>query len=102
MLTLWDRYTKLEGYCLQFHEVDVRRIIDLEAGRRNYAFLTLDNVHYGMDKGTSKYQDLAFKMKRLLLIEVLKGMPTLPIQPAYEQMWPQRLATAHSTNFIAK
>jgi hypothetical protein len=102
MLTLWDRYTKLQGYCLQFHDVDVQRIIDLEAGRRNYAFLTLDNVHYGMDEGTSEYQDLAFQMKQLLLIEVLKGMPTLPIQPAYEQMWPFTAFSTRMLRYIAK
>jgi hypothetical protein len=82
MLTLWDRYTKLEGYCLQFREEDVRRIIELEASSRHYAFLTLDHVHYGMDESTSEYRELAFQMNQLLMIEVLKGMPTLPIEPA--------------------
>ena len=64
MLTLWDRYTKLEGYCLQFREEDVRRIIELEASSRHYAFLTLDHVHYGMDESTSEYRELAFQMNQ--------------------------------------
>jgi hypothetical protein len=102
MLTLWDRYTKLEGYCLQFHEEDVRRIIELEASRRNYAFLTLDNVHYGIDERTFEYRELAFQMKQLLLIQVMQGMPQLPIQPAYEQMWPFTTYATRMLHYIAK
>lgn len=102
MLTLWDRYTKLQGYCLQFSESDVRRIIDLEAGHRNYAFLTLDDVQYGMDEATSEYHKLAFQMKQLLLIEMLKGMPTLPIRPAYKEMWPFTTFATQMLRYIAK
>jgi hypothetical protein len=102
LLTLWARYTNLEGYCLQFREEEVRRIIDLEASRRNYAILTLDNVHYGMDEGTSEYRELAFQMKQLLLIQVLGGMPTLPIKPAYEQMWPFGTFATRMLQYIAK
>jgi hypothetical protein len=102
MLTLWDRYTKLQGYCLQFRESDVRKIIDLEAGHRNYALLTLDNVQYGMDEGTSEYRELAFQMKQLLLIEVLGGMPTLPIKPAYDEMWPFTTFATRMLRYIAK
>lgn len=102
MLTLWDRYTKLQGYCLQFRESDVRKIIDLESGQWNYAFLTLDNVQYGMDEGTSEYKELAFQIKQYLLIEVLKGMPTLPIQPAHEQMWPFTTFSTRMLRYIAK
>jgi hypothetical protein len=102
MLTLWDRYTHLEGYCLQFREKDVRRIIELEATRRHYAFLALDNVHYGMDEGTTEYRELAFQMKQLLLIEVLKGRPQLPIKPAFDQMWAFDAFAARMLRYIAK
>lgn len=102
ILTLWDRYTHLEGYCLQFQEKDVRSIIELEATRRHYAFLALDNVHYGMDEGTSEYRELAFQMKQLLLLEVLKGMPQLPIKPAFDQMWAFDAFAARMLRYIAK
>src|SRR4051812_47169068 len=79
MLTLWDRYTKLEGYCLQFREEDVRNIIRLEASGHHYAFLTLEEVQYGVDETTEEYRDLLFQIMQLLLIEVLKGAPiTVP------------------------
>jgi hypothetical protein len=102
MLTLWDRYTKLEGYCLQFREEDVQRTIELEASSRHYAFLTLDHVHYGMDENTSEYRELAFQMNQLLMIEVLKGMATLPIQPAYDRMWPFGVFATRTLHYISK
>ena len=37
ILTLWHRYTNLEGYCLQFEEGDVRRVLELEASKVSYA-----------------------------------------------------------------
>jgi hypothetical protein len=88
LLTLWDRYTKLEGYCVQYSEEDVRKMIQLETSSRHYAFLTLDNVHYGMDENAREYRQLAFQVKQLLLIEVLKGIPTLPLKPEFNKMWP--------------
>jgi len=102
MLTLWDRYTNLEGYCLQFREEDVRRIIELEATRRHYALLTLDSVHYGMDEDTAEYRELAFQMKQLLLLEMKKGMPQLPIEPAFDQMWAFGAFASRMLRYIAK
>lgn len=102
ILTLWDRYTKLEGYCLQFDHGDVQKILELEMSRRHYALLTLDDVEYGVNEASAEYRDIAFQMKQRLLIEVLKGMPGLPVQPEYQMMWPFNLFATRMLRYIAK
>jgi len=102
MLTLWDRYTKLEGYCLQFREEDVRKTLELEASSRHYALLTLDSVHYDMDENTDEYRALNFQIKQRLMIEVLRGMPTLALKPAFDKMWAFPVFATRILHYIAK
>ena len=102
MRSLWEMYTHNKGYCLQFREKDIRKTIELEASSRHYAFLTLDEVHYGMDESTPEYRELAFQIKQLLLIEVLRGMPRLPLKPELDRMWPFPLFATRMLRYIAK
>jgi hypothetical protein len=48
ILTLWDRYTRLEGYCLQFDANEIQALLKLESTRRNYALLETLAVRYGI------------------------------------------------------
>jgi hypothetical protein len=39
ILTLWDRYTQHEGYCLQFDRDDLEHMMRLDSWRSNYGAL---------------------------------------------------------------
>jgi hypothetical protein len=58
ILTIWDCYTRLEGYCLQFDPSEVDVLLQQEFIRRNYALLELSPVQYGLDEPDSEYQAL--------------------------------------------
>jgi hypothetical protein len=55
ILTLWDRYTNLEGYCVQFDRGEVFDLLGRERMRRNYAILDLAPVQYGIDETSEEY-----------------------------------------------
>jgi hypothetical protein len=102
ILTLWDRYTHLEGYCLQYEATEVRKLLELEATRRNYALLDLAAVHYGIDEDDQEYKELLFQLKQYLLIEVARGKPGLGVQPQYDKLWPITKLGFRLLNFYSK
>jgi hypothetical protein len=77
ILTLWDRYTRNEGFCLQFEETQVRRIIDLEAMRNSYAWIDLAEVRYGIAQESNEFQylvtQLMHQMMRRVYLETRDG-----------------------------
>jgi hypothetical protein len=58
ILTLWDRYTDLKGYCLQFERAAIERMIRLDASTHNYAWISLSKVEYGALKETAEFRQL--------------------------------------------
>lgn len=62
ILTLWDRYTRNAGYCLQFEEVRVRHLLELESMRNSYAWIDLAEVRYGVDQQGSEFRYLVAQL----------------------------------------
>lgn len=102
ILTLWDRYTKHEGYCLQFEQREVERMIWLEAQKSNYAGLGLVDVKYGVDKAGHEYRELCFQLAQYLLLQVLQSQPSLGVAPDYEKIWAPSHLLARLINWCAK
>jgi hypothetical protein len=87
LLTLWERYTRSEGYCLQFDEDEVRALLRREATSRNYAVLDLVDVHYGVNESRAEYRELHFQLAQQVLGVIQGAKPDLDIQPKYERLW---------------
>ena len=62
--TIWELYTKHEGYCLQFAEEDVRRLLDGEMMKGSYAALSLEKVKYGVDRKSDDYLELCYQLEQ--------------------------------------
>lgn len=63
IMTLWERYTQHQGYCLQFEREDLENTLRLDSWRSNYATLGLQDIKYGVNKNTHTYRDLVFPIR---------------------------------------
>ncbi len=70
ILTLWDRYTDNEGYCVQFEEQSLRRLVDNEGTRHSYAWIELAEVQYGIDRQGSEFRGLAEQLSLRMLLHL--------------------------------
>ncbi len=62
ILTLWDRYTRCEGYCLQFDQDNVERIVAHELDRHTYEWIELATVKYVIDPMEPDFCELVEQM----------------------------------------
>jgi hypothetical protein len=86
--TLWELYGHHhEGYCLQFDEDDVRRILRLDSERSNYEAVGMTEVKYGVDENEPAYRDLCFQLSQQILELVFHTRPDIEVQPEWERMW---------------
>jgi hypothetical protein len=85
-LSLWDRYTQLTGYCLQYDAGEITSLLEKERRIRNYEILDLENIHYGIDDNDTRYRKLLFQMTQYILLEIVKRRPDLGIQLDYNKM----------------
>jgi hypothetical protein len=69
ILTLWDRYTHLKGYCLQFDRNDLQHMMQLDSLRSNYVELGFGEVRYGIDQDADDYKQLRFQMEQNILFK---------------------------------
>jgi len=88
ILTLWDRYTKHEGYCLQYDEGDLLRLLESERMFASYASLGLVPIEYGIDRDGRRYRELCFQLSQLFLRQTVKLRPNLGLSPDYQNLWP--------------
>jgi hypothetical protein len=102
MLTLWDRYTRMEGYCLQFDAGQIDALLRRESLTRNYGLLGLSAVHYGIDEADPEYRRLLFQLTQHLLIEIERAKPGLGVKPRYDQLWAFDAFAQRMLNFHAK
>jgi hypothetical protein len=102
ILTLWDRYTKFKGYCVQFDRRDVLDLLSREAMRRNYALLDLTTVQYGIDETDEEYLELRFQLEQHLLAEVARAKLGLGLQPQYGRLWAFPTFAFRMLSFYAK
>jgi hypothetical protein len=102
ILTLWDRYTKHEGYCLQFAETDIRRLLELELIKGSYAALSLQRVTYGVDTNTHEFKTLCYQIAQAWLLQAARARPDLRIEPASDKMWPENYLHRKLMEFCAR
>lgn len=87
ILTIWDRYTAHKGYCLQFEQADVERMVRLDAMKTNYVSLALTEVKYGIDTSAFDYKELCFQLAQFFLSQVARQRFDLGVTPDYEKIW---------------
>jgi hypothetical protein len=93
ILTLWHRYTQLEGYCLQFEYSDLEHMLSLEEMRGSYSLLRLSPVTYGIDKNTLSFRELATQLGEQLLVMAKRHTEDDRIELKYQDHWaPSHLA----------
>jgi hypothetical protein len=93
ILTLWDRYTKLEGYCLQYERADLERMVQLDAMKQNYAWAELAPVRYGVEKDTWSFRELVLQVGEAQLLHVLQETRDRRIPVRIQDHWaPSHLA----------
>jgi hypothetical protein len=80
LLTLWDRYTRLEGYCLQYDVKEVEEFLLQEFMKRSYGILELVDVRYGFDESDKEYQELLFQLRQYALVQFKQMVPRLGIE----------------------
>ncbi|MCP3053759.1 DUF2971 domain-containing protein [Aurantimonas marianensis] len=58
ILSLWDRYTKNKGFCLQFSHDDVARLIHSEDSFYSFEKIGIADISYGVDKNSQDYKGM--------------------------------------------
>ena len=91
ILTLWDRYTELKGYCLQFDKADIERMVHLDSMSRNYAWVALSPATYGVDQDTFTFRELAMQVGEQQLLHVLRETRDGRIPVRHDDHWPPGL-----------
>ncbi|QUS39654.1 DUF2971 domain-containing protein [Tardiphaga alba] len=87
ILTIWDRYTGHQGYCLQFDERDIRNLLELELMKGSYAALSLERVKYGVDINSLQYKKLCTQLSKAFLLQAARERPDLRLDPDLSDMW---------------
>jgi hypothetical protein len=102
LLTLWDRYTKHEGYCLQFALEDVQRMLELECKAANYVSAEMCTVDYGVNAENPKFKELVFQLSQRMLVDTLKSGQPINEGLEPERMWPEWRLLHDLTLFCAR
>lgn len=84
LLTLWERYPGHSGYCLQFDENDVHRIVELDASRSSYEYCAVAKVNYGVDKNDFNFKELCQQLAYSLLIDLAAQRRDARLYPKHE------------------
>jgi hypothetical protein len=101
ILTLWDRYTRHEGYCIQFDRRDVERMMELDSWRSNYGALGLKEVHYGIDQNNYNYEKLRLQMAQNMIAKMLRMRPDLRVEPKWRESWAEDYLIRQIWDFCA-
>lgn len=87
ILTLWDRYTRFEGYCLQFSRSSIVHALQLEAVKGNYVSVDLVDVVYGVDQASWEFKAIGDQLGELWLLQAARETGDSRIRPDYENSW---------------
>lgn len=87
IFTVWERYTSHRGYCLQFDQSDIERMLYLEQMRSSYSEIGLIPVTYGVDRTCRTYTDLSFQLSEYFLAELLRHRLLVDVEPNHERRW---------------
>lgn len=101
ILTLWDRYTRHEGYCLQFARSDIEQVIQLDSWRANYQWVGLREISYGVDRNADQYRKLCFQMEQSILLQVMRARNDIRVEIKWQEMWPESYLARQLMDFCA-
>ncbi len=101
IFTLWDRYTKHEGYCLQFSEQHIREKLKSELSKGSYAWAGLKRVTYGVDTSEPEFRALSFQLGETMLLQAARatGYSNIPIQ--FQSHWAQTYLVRRLLDYCA-
>lgn len=67
---LWDRYTHNSGFCLQFEQQGIRRLVEYERSAHTYAVIKLAEVTYGICRQDPLFQSIVDQISRRSLQDI--------------------------------
>jgi hypothetical protein len=102
ILTLWHRYTKDRGYCLQFKLEDIRRIVDHESERHSYASIELSEVIYGVNLEDSQFKELVEQLSLRMLRNLYFETKDLRFTTDLERIRPENSFLQKLVSFCGK
>jgi len=85
--TLWELYNGHKGYCIQFDQKDVQRMLDMDSWKSNYESLGLVDVKYGVDKKGYDFKELCFQLTQQLLLQIIRARNDIKVEPQWDRMW---------------
>ncbi|MBU2537721.1 MAG: DUF2971 domain-containing protein [Proteobacteria bacterium] len=85
--TLWELYNGHKGYCLQFDQNDVQRMLDLDSWKSNYESLGMAEVKYGVDRKGHDFGVLCYQLTQQLLLQIIRTRNDIRVEPQWDRMW---------------
>lgn len=73
ILTLWKLYAKIDGYCLQYNEADIHRVLSMEATMWSYELLNMVRVRYGVDTNSQEFKKLSWQLSQYYLRDIFQA-----------------------------
>jgi hypothetical protein len=86
--TLWELYNGHQGYCLQFEQDDVAKMLKMDQMTSYYDGLEMIEVKYGIDRNERIFRELSFQLSEQLLLQMLRAGNDIRVRPQLERMWP--------------
>lgn len=102
ILTLWDRYTRNEGYCLQFDLQSIRRLVNSERTFHCYSWLELAEVVYGVDREDSQFRELSEQLSLRALRDLYFATKDLRLMKDHEKILPENSFLQKLVGFCGK
>lgn len=102
LLTLWDRYTQMSGYCLEYDEDELKALVRHEFSRANYFLLSLSPVTYDIDEKEDEYQELEFQLMQLLLRDIERSQPNVGARSESQALWPPGIFSTRIMAYCAR
>jgi hypothetical protein len=102
ILTLWDRYTRLNGFCLQFDDIKVRSLLEAELRTGSYAHLDLVEVTYGVDESGSEFCHLAEQIALRLQDLLFRERQDARLRPDHSRIAPETRFQRDLLEFCAR
>jgi hypothetical protein len=72
ILTLWKLYAKIDGYCIQYNDSDIRRVLDVESAFWHYESVNLVPVRYGVDIADVEFKKLSWQLSQYYLRDIIQ------------------------------
>jgi hypothetical protein len=89
ILTLWDRYTRNEGYCVQFDIESARRMVEAEGTYHSYGWLELAEVVYGIDREEREFRGLSEQISLRALRDLYFATKDLRLTKDHDKILPE-------------